>query len=154
MIMVFMSLMSLSMDHPMMLMLTLLIQTTMITLSMGMMYPDFWFSYMMFLIMIGSILILFTYMTSVASNEKFYINNKLLFTNMMMSVIIMMMIKIFNNKIFKSTEVLNLEKSMSFKKMFYNPLNNSFIIAVIYLLLTLLVVIKMTEMKSKPFNKN
>nr|AOY39913.1 NADH dehydrogenase subunit 6 [Curculionidae sp. BMNH 1039956] len=154
MIMVFMSITSLTLNHPMLLMLTLLIQTTLISLSMGMMYPNFWFSYMMFLILIGSILILFTYMTSVASNEKFTLNYKMISLNTILSVIVILLMPTFNNKIFKSTETNMMSDSLSLKKTFFYSMNMSFIIAVIYLLFTLIVVVKMTENKNMPFMKN
>nr|AOY39887.1 NADH dehydrogenase subunit 6 [Curculionidae sp. BMNH 1039870] len=153
MIMVFMSMTSLTLNHPMLLMLTLLIQTTLISLSMGMLYPNFWFSYMMFLILIGSILILFTYMTSVASNEKFSLNYKMITLNLTLSLGIISLAT-FNNKIFKTSEIINLSEKMSLKKMFYFNLNTSFILAMIYLLFTLLVVVNLTKKKNSPFIKN
>nr|APX40015.1 NADH dehydrogenase subunit 6 [Lachnaia pubescens] len=59
------------MKHPLTSGLTLLIQTVLIAMISGTMNLDFWFSYIVFLIMIGGMLVLFIYMTSVASNEKF-----------------------------------------------------------------------------------
>nr|AML26627.1 NADH dehydrogenase subunit 6 [Platypodinae sp. BMNH 1274715] len=153
MIMVFMSITSLTLNHPMLLMITLLIQTTLISLSMGMLYPTFWFSYMMFLILIGSILILFTYMTSVASNEKFLINYKMIMLNMILASSIILL-STFNNKIFKSNETTIISDKMSLKKMFYLNMNTTFIMAMIYLLFTLLVVVSLTKQKNFYFKKN
>nr|AOY39536.1 NADH dehydrogenase subunit 6 [Euplatypus sp. BMNH 1040069] len=153
MIMVFMSITSLTLNHPMLLMITLLIQTTLISLSMGMLYPTFWFSYMMFLILIGSILILFTYMTSVASNEKFLINYKMIMLNMILASSIILL-STFNNKIFKSNETTIISEKMSLKKMFYLNMNTTFIMAMIYLLFTLLVVVSLTKQKNFYFKKN
>nr|AEP27650.1 NADH dehydrogenase subunit 6 [Platypus cylindrus] len=153
-IMMISSLTSFLLNHPMLLMLTLLIQTTFISMSMGILYISFWFSYMMFLILIGSILILFTYMTSVASNEKFVIPYTLIMINVLLSLILIFSMKIFNNKIIMKSEIFSMNEKISLSKLFFMPMNFTFIVTIIYLLYTLLVVVKMSNMKKLIFNKN
>nr|YP_009328041.1 NADH dehydrogenase subunit 6 [Trachelus tabidus]APC92684.1 NADH dehydrogenase subunit 6 [Trachelus tabidus] len=57
-------------NHPIELMIYLILFSIIMCLKVGMMYKNFWFSYMLFLTMIGGILILFLYFVSTASNEK------------------------------------------------------------------------------------
>nr|WAK83101.1 NADH dehydrogenase subunit 6 [Janus sp.] len=55
--------------HPVQMMIYLIIMTTMMCLKISFMYSNFWFSYLLFLTMIGGILILFLYFVSLSSNE-------------------------------------------------------------------------------------
>nr|AQT00509.1 NADH dehydrogenase subunit 6 [Potamiscus motuoensis] len=56
-------------SHPLVMGLLLLIQTVVITLSTGLATYSFWFSYTLFLIFLGGMLVLFIYVASLASNE-------------------------------------------------------------------------------------
>lgn len=59
------------MNHPLAIGLILLIQTLIISAAVGLILPTFWFSYILFLVFLGGILVLFIYVTSLASNEMF-----------------------------------------------------------------------------------
>nr|DAA06218.1 TPA_exp: truncated NADH dehydrogenase subunit 6 [Drosophila persimilis] len=65
------SIIFLNMIHPLAMGLTLLIQTIFICLISGLMTKSFWYSYILFLIFLGGMLVLFIYVTSLASNEMF-----------------------------------------------------------------------------------
>merc|ERR1712198_806681 len=58
-------------SHPLAIGLALLSQTILICLITGLSSSSFWFSYILFLIFLGGILVLFIYVTSLASNEMF-----------------------------------------------------------------------------------
>nr|QKN22823.1 NADH dehydrogenase subunit 6 [Linshcosteus costalis] len=58
--------------HPLSMGLTLIIQTILIAMMTGMMINMFWFSYILVISMLSGMLVLFIYMASVASNEKFH----------------------------------------------------------------------------------
>nr|AIW06338.1 NADH dehydrogenase subunit 6 [Teloganodidae sp. MT-2014] len=60
------------MSHPLSMGLVLLLQTVTISILTGLMNFNSWFSYVLFLVFLGGMLILFIYMTSLAPNEKFY----------------------------------------------------------------------------------
>lgn len=51
--------------------LLLLIQTVLISITLGLYNFSFWFSYILFLVFLGGILVLFIYVSSLASNEPF-----------------------------------------------------------------------------------
>ena len=52
--------------------------TTIISLIRGIIYKRFWFSYILFIIIVGGMLVLFICMTRLASNEIFSPSNKLI----------------------------------------------------------------------------
>lgn len=58
-------------SHPLSLGLTLLTQTIFISLTVGVSTYSFWFSYILFIIFLGGMLVLFIYVASLASNEVF-----------------------------------------------------------------------------------
>nr|YP_010593064.1 NADH dehydrogenase subunit 6 [Aparapotamon gracilipedum]WAB69731.1 NADH dehydrogenase subunit 6 [Aparapotamon gracilipedum] len=58
-------------SHPLAMGILLLIQTVVIALSTGLATYSFWFSYTLFLIFLGGMLVLFIYVASLASNEPF-----------------------------------------------------------------------------------
>nr|YP_010593051.1 NADH dehydrogenase subunit 6 [Aparapotamon binchuanense]WAB69718.1 NADH dehydrogenase subunit 6 [Aparapotamon binchuanense] len=58
-------------SHPLAMGILLLIQTVVIALSAGLATYSFWFSYTLFLIFLGGMLVLFIYVASLASNEPF-----------------------------------------------------------------------------------
>nr|YP_010462928.1 NADH dehydrogenase subunit 6 [Epeorus unispinosus]UUJ36781.1 NADH dehydrogenase subunit 6 [Epeorus unispinosus] len=65
----------LHMSHPLAMGLTLLCQTLLIALVTGLCAPTFWFSYILFLVFLGGMLVLFIYVTSLASNEMFSVSS-------------------------------------------------------------------------------
>nr|YP_010464272.1 NADH dehydrogenase subunit 6 [Lagria rufipennis]UUL71649.1 NADH dehydrogenase subunit 6 [Lagria rufipennis] len=66
-------------SHPITMGMTLLFQTVIVSMMTLLLFSNSWFSYMIFLILIGGLLILFMYMTSIASNEKFKFNFNLIY---------------------------------------------------------------------------
>nr|YP_010258373.1 NADH dehydrogenase subunit 6 [Physoderes impexa]AGO28088.1 NADH dehydrogenase subunit 6 [Physoderes impexa] len=93
------------MKHPLSMGITLIIQTIIIAIITGMMMNTFWFSYILLITMLSGMLVLFIYMASIASNEKFYTSNAM--TTM---TIIMMLISISTLTI---TDQLKAENSWS-----------------------------------------
>nr|YP_009442043.1 NADH dehydrogenase subunit 6 [Maiestas dorsalis]APO09335.1 NADH dehydrogenase subunit 6 [Maiestas dorsalis] len=69
---------------PMSMGILLLVQTTMSTLIISKIMPNSWLSMIMFLMFVGGLLILFMYMSSIASNEKFKPNLKIMIIIMLL----------------------------------------------------------------------
>lgn len=63
-----------NLKHPVALGLTLILHTLLISGVTGLAVGNFWFSYVLFLVFLGGVLVLFIYITSLASNEKFSLN--------------------------------------------------------------------------------
>nr|YP_010528120.1 NADH dehydrogenase subunit 6 [Rhyzodiastes puetzi]UXW64222.1 NADH dehydrogenase subunit 6 [Rhyzodiastes puetzi] len=141
------------MKHPLSMGLMLFLQTIMISLIMGFFNITFWFSYIMFLIMIGGMLILFIYMTSLASNEKFSFSSFLL---IMLSILNLMLIMLYYPKLSyfnMNTFSINSTFLNSLKFIFNLPINFITIMLMIYLLITLIIVIKITNLNQGPLRQ-
>nr|AML25805.1 NADH dehydrogenase subunit 6 [Elateroidea sp. BMNH 1274768] len=150
------------MSHPMSLGLILLIQSLIVALITGFMFSTFWFSYIMFIIMVGGILVLFIYMVSIASNELFKFSN-LLFMSMMMFFMSMMMLFILNDKfnlnMYNSTQDINyiyksLTPMINFTKYLNYPSSTILFFMIIYMFITLVAVVKITDIKQGPLRQN
>nr|QLY90120.1 NADH dehydrogenase subunit 6 [Athripsodes aterrimus] len=69
-----MNLLLLFISSPLMIMMILIIQTIMLSLMIGIINKNFWFSYILFLIIIGGLMVLFLYMISLISNNLYKFN--------------------------------------------------------------------------------
>nr|AND96449.1 NADH deshydrogenase subunit 6 [Onthophagus rorarius] len=143
------SLLTIMLKHPLSMGIVLLIQTINLSMYMGYLNLNYWYSYILFLIMIGGMLILFIYMTNVASNEKFFPSIKLFLLSMFMmminfiSFLIMDPFYLMINSNFKEFKIINL----SLNKYFNFPNLIIMYLLIIYLFITLLVVVKITSFK-------
>nr|YP_009935680.1 NADH dehydrogenase subunit 6 [Nephus oblongosignatus]QNS38584.1 NADH dehydrogenase subunit 6 [Nephus oblongosignatus] len=160
MLMLFMSLIMLFLNHPLSMGFMILIQTILICLKMGLLSVNFWFSYIMILIMIGGLLILFIYMTSIASNEKFKLNIYLFLLSIMllMSFIFIIMKNdpkmpefLIKNNLPIMNENMNFFFNMS--KYYNYPSNKLMIFSIIYLLISLIISVKICKVKSGPLRQ-
>nr|AYW52321.1 NADH dehydrogenase subunit 6 [Anthribidae sp. 9 ACP-2013] len=136
--------------HPLSLGFTILIQTILIALTTGLLNLNFWFSYILFLILVGSMMILFIYMTSIASNEKFKFSFFL-----MIIIIFMMMIITF---MYKNPDIQNLfnlsyKMTMNMSKYINSDSLKIFFLMITYLLITLITVVKISNMQNSPLRQ-
>lgn len=146
------------MTHPLSSGLILLTQTIIIRLITGNFFINFWFRYILFLIIIGGMLILFIYITRIASNEKFSIR----FSNFIPLITILFLftitilyfyfiINFTNNEIiiFNKSIILNI----SINKYFSYPLNSILLFIIIYLFITLIAIVKITNFNKGPLRQ-
>nr|AML26413.1 NADH dehydrogenase subunit 6 [Staphylinidae sp. BMNH 1274637] len=156
----FISFSFLFLNHPMSMGMMLLIQTIMVSLITGIFNMNFWFSYLLFLIMIGGMLILFMYMTSIASNETFnYSTKMLIFSTLLifMFLIIFMIMKwdlFFYN--YDSMFKMNLSNYSMFNfltKYFNYPSMMIILFMIIYLFITLVATVKITKIEYGPLRQ-
>nr|YP_010728499.1 NADH dehydrogenase subunit 6 [Polypedilum heberti]WEF49740.1 NADH dehydrogenase subunit 6 [Polypedilum heberti] len=165
MILILSSLLFLFMIHPLSMGLMLMSQTMLIIIFSGIITKTFWFSYSLFLIFLGGMLILFMYMTSIASNEQFKFKPSLM--NMMMLMImilfIILFILFFNQKLlffnkiqnFENLSVmifknLTVENNITLNKIYNFPMNLITILLINYLFLTLIATVKITNIFEGP----
>nr|AXS67643.1 NADH dehydrogenase subunit 6 [Cicadellidae gen. sp. 1 JCX-2018] len=140
------------MKTPMSLGSMLFMQTLVMTILMNKMMVSAWMPMMMFLMMIGGLLVLFMYMSSIASNEKFKMN-LLTFT----IVIITMMIPM--EEMMSEIHPLEMQmKSMSMekimlKKMTMNKMMYIMMMMLMYLILTMVMVTKLVKHHKGPLRK-
>nr|ALO70322.1 NADH deshydrogenase subunit 6 [Atheta sp. 1 EF-2015] len=148
----------LMMKHPMTMGLTLLIQTIMIALITGLLNTNFWFSYILFLIMIGGMLVLFIYMTSIASNEMFTYSNKTMMIFFMvifsLSCILIVLDTYFINLNYIFMENFNYSSiNFSLTKYFNYPSMIMIFFMITYLFITLIAVVKITKIEHGPLRQ-
>nr|AVE15670.1 NADH dehydrogenase subunit 6 [Haania sp. JZ-2017] len=145
-------------NHPLTMGLILLLQTISLSLISGSMSPSFWFSYILLMIYVGGMLILFMYVTSLIPNKIFFFPNKMLMLMFFISTIMMMyMLQI--NPLHNSYENLENNYNLSLTsnkfliKMYNQPTNIMTIMIAIYLFLTLIAVIKITNIHKGPLRQ-
>nr|AML26693.1 NADH dehydrogenase subunit 6 [Elateroidea sp. BMNH 1274729] len=148
-------------SHPMSMGFTLLVQTLLMALVTGLMTINFWFSYILFLIMVGGLMVLFIYMTSIASNEKFK-TSKLMISSMTMAILSPIMIPLtpLNLQLeFLSNELMQVKTNSNSLNNYLNkfisfPSMWTYLMIISYLLIALIAIIKISELKHGPLRKN
>nr|APX40769.1 NADH dehydrogenase subunit 6 [Galeruca macchoi] len=158
--MITISFMFIFMNHPLTCGLMLLMQTILISLMSSLLSLNYWYSYILFLIMIGGMLILFIYMTSIASNEKFKFNFNM--TIMLMTSLIMMLLFLFLDQFYSNLmnqiidmKYLDFNQNLYFSMMKYFNFPNYLIMImmIIYLFITLIATVKITNFSYGPLRQ-
>nr|YP_010454727.1 NADH dehydrogenase subunit 6 [Epeorus pellucidus]QZZ23903.1 NADH dehydrogenase subunit 6 [Epeorus pellucidus] len=150
----------LTMSHPLAMGLILLCQTLLIALVTGLLAPSFWFSYILFLVFLGGMLVLFIYVTSLASNEMFSISAQ---TMILSSAFIglILIISYFNDPAAwlptnfsdqaQLIEWTNPQPTLNLLiKLYNNPTHLLTLLLVLYLFLTLVAVVTITQIFEGP----
>nr|YP_009343002.1 NADH dehydrogenase subunit 6 [Austropotamobius torrentium]APS87216.1 NADH dehydrogenase subunit 6 [Austropotamobius torrentium] len=151
-------------NHPLSMGLTLFSQTILICLSSGYYSHSFWFSYILFLIFLGGMLVLFIYVASLASNEMFNTQFNYLSISLSLVFILSFMLLFFDPLTIYSNFNLLASSVMSMYKFnmtsllvstIYNYSSMFFTLFLIsYLLLTLFIVVKIINPLSSPLRTN
>nr|QZP40961.1 NADH dehydrogenase subunit 6 [Geoscapheus dilatatus] len=145
------------MNHPLAMGLILLIQTIMISMITGLSTQSFWFSYVLFLIFIGGMLVLFIYITSLASNEMFIMSTKLLYLMMIITPLLAFLLKMnFSNLTNQESLMfltINNLTPLPLLKLYSYPTGMLTIMMAIYLLITLIAVVKIINIFSGPLRQ-
>lgn len=144
----------------------MLIQTLLITLISGLFSYSYWFSYILFIVIIGGILVLFIYITRLASNEIFNFSIKIsifIITTIRLIIIIYFFIDyIILTSLFKNSNIIEFINNILIIKnenllrlnIIYNKPNNIItFILVNYLFLTLIAVVKITDINYGPLRQ-
>nr|YP_009002536.1 NADH dehydrogenase subunit 6 [Cherax quinquecarinatus]CDL72613.1 NADH dehydrogenase subunit 6 [Cherax quinquecarinatus] len=148
-----------TLTHPLSMGLTLLVQTVLICILSGLFNPSFWFSYVLFLIFLGGMLILFIYVSSLASNETFKIHWKsamLMIPLLGVSLLLVFMDPmLYPSKFFNLPFLMAPENKLDLSSLPSGPIYSLpsallTIFMISYLLLTLIVVVKIINITSSP----
>nr|YP_009512552.1 NADH dehydrogenase subunit 6 [Sicyonia japonica]AXJ93106.1 NADH dehydrogenase subunit 6 [Sicyonia parajaponica] len=139
--------------HPLAMGLMLLLQTTIVCVTSGLSLNSFWFSYILFLIFLGAMLVLFMYVASLASNESFSFSvsmTTLIVMVLLTSVSLSFLDPITNNlSMYISQSSLShsfMQSTPSLLAAIYNSSSMMLTLFIIlYLLLTLIAVVKITN---------
>nr|YP_010026155.1 NADH dehydrogenase subunit 6 [Ctenoplusia albostriata]QOQ36998.1 NADH dehydrogenase subunit 6 [Ctenoplusia albostriata] len=162
------SIIMLSMNNPMSMGLMILIQTLLTCLLSGMMIKTYWFSYILFLTFLGGLLVLFIYVSSIASNKlfKLSINFKMIFF-LMISMFLLILFMYYNNLTWMNLSFnsemdnfLNLklffnnENKINLSKLYNNQTYMLMMMMIIYLFITLIAVVKITNIFYGPLRSS
>nr|YP_010449385.1 NADH dehydrogenase subunit 6 [Jamides bochus]UTT74589.1 NADH dehydrogenase subunit 6 [Jamides bochus] len=154
---IFISLSMIFINHPLSMGMMILIQTLLLCLMSGMLINTYWFSYILFLIFSGGLLVLFIYVSSIASNEMFKISMKIKMISFMYIILTMIFSFYLKNNLYFMNKMINEEMMMFFNSFFYdyNNINLSklyneqtyflMMMMIIYLFITLIAVVKITN---------
>nr|YP_232822.1 NADH dehydrogenase subunit 6 [Eriocheir sinensis]AAP22054.1 NADH dehydrogenase subunit 6 [Eriocheir sinensis]ACJ44972.1 NADH dehydrogenase subunit 6 [Eriocheir sinensis]AJD76854.1 NADH dehydrogenase subunit 6 [Eriocheir sinensis]AJF48570.1 NADH dehydrogenase subunit 6 [Eriocheir sinensis]AKA67047.1 NADH dehydrogenase subunit 6 [Eriocheir sinensis] len=145
-------------SHPLAMGLMLFIQTVLISITIGVSNFSFWFSYILFLVFLGGMLVLFIYIASLASNESFSFSLITFFFAIILTGLIIFIllfldpILISPNSSSLSTSSLKYLVSTPFiVNWVYNTPSMMFTIFIVsYLLLMLIVVVKIINLFKGP----
>nr|YP_009526717.1 NADH dehydrogenase subunit 6 [Meloimorpha japonica]AXY63921.1 NADH dehydrogenase subunit 6 [Meloimorpha japonica] len=152
------------MNHPLALTLMIISQTIILSMFMSMPMYSYWFSYILFLVFLGGMLVLFIYMTSLASNELFKLHNKTIIINIMLMLITMLtsmyLNHFFSTNLQKQYSMINTmfsknsEIPYNLNQLYNTPSMIITIMMISYLLVTLIVIVKITEINHGPLRQN
>nr|UZZ44335.1 NADH dehydrogenase subunit 6 [Psilotreta sp. XG-2021] len=168
-LLIFMSMISILMifmHMPLLMNLTLIFQIILVSLILSTLNKNFWFSYILFLIFIGGLMILFLYITSLINNKLNLLKLKILFfqflvlalfTSMIYWNFEMMMNIFFKNNNMTSMNLWDLmmtyninENELILNKIFNKMSSFLTFILMNYLLLTMIISIKIINLHEGP----
>nr|UFX34271.1 NADH dehydrogenase subunit 6 [Kozhantshikovia vernalis] len=154
-------------NNPLSMGLMILTQTLLICLISSMFINTYWFSYILFLTFLGGLLVMFIYVSSIASNETF----KMILSNFKMIIFFMMFMLMMSMYYFNSLKMFNFQFNNEMNNMFYkylffnneNKINLSklynkqnflmMMMLIVYLFITLLAVVKISNIYFGPLRK-
>ena len=137
--------------HPLAIIFVLILQTMLISIGIYRITQFPWFSYTLILVFLGGILILFTYISNIASNEIFKPNIKILFP-LVIAPILTILITRPKQNLSAETKTISTEQYNNltiFKPFSYSIIPITLLIAS-YIILTLLTVVKIRKMNQGP----
>nr|YP_010627111.1 NADH dehydrogenase subunit 6 [Erebus macrops]WBK26802.1 NADH dehydrogenase subunit 6 [Erebus macrops] len=146
-------------NNPLSMGLMILTQTLLVCLLSGMMIKTYWFSYILFLTFLGGLLVLFIYVSSIASNElfkpSFYTKMFMMFSLILFFIFLFMW---FNNlywmnfsmnsemnNFYSLSLFMNNENKINLNKLYNNQTFMIMLMLIIYLFITLIAVVKITN---------
>nr|UPL65270.1 NADH dehydrogenase subunit 6 [Largus sp.] len=155
--MVFISMMSvisfifLWLSHPLSMGLMIILQAITIALLSGLMLGSFLFSYIITIVMLSGMLVLFIYMASVASNEKFKTPVMIMISALLIFLTLLFLVHDNNEPSHKMLSNTNMEKMT-----LTNMLNNKYLVTLIvfYLLFTMITVSSIVNIMEGPLRVN
>nr|UBS94001.1 NADH dehydrogenase subunit 6 [Iolania perkinsi] len=143
--------------HPISLGSLILMQSILTSTSSMLMSKNSWFSFILFITFSGGLMIMFIYMSSIASNEKFKFSIKLLTMILIMNMVLMLYkdkMLLFSNKWMESTiqfqtneEKLSILKFLTSSKKFLSKM------LIVIILITLISVTNIVNSFEGPLKK-
>nr|QTC30717.1 NADH dehydrogenase subunit 6 [Psyttalia concolor] len=107
--------------HPLLMAMILIFFTIIMSIKLNYLLNSFWYSYILFLVMIGGLMILFMYFTSLINNQLFYLKSKnylyLIVKFLIFMMIVYFYMKMYNLMYIDNFELINLNKFFKFMEL-------------------------------------
>nr|WHU27722.1 NADH dehydrogenase subunit 6 [Ancylis sativa] len=165
--MITLSFMMFFLTHPLSMGMMILIQTTMTCLLTGMLINTYWFSYILFLTFLGGLLVLFIYVSSIASNELFKTNffflKILLISFIIIIISFLFSLKLNSKNLLFNEEMNNFinfnlffnnENKINLSKLYNNQTFLMMMMMIIYLFIALVTVVKIMNIFYGPLRSS
>nr|UIG88106.1 NADH dehydrogenase subunit 6 [Halobates proavus] len=153
-LMIMMATIMMMLKHPLSMGFNLILITFISSIMMSIWMKYTWYSYILVLVMLGGMLVLFMYMASIASNEIMKFSFKILIMMIMTMIITLTLLKeemLSYNSIIIQT--LDGQQNMSMMKLFNTKSSIITIMMALYLLMTMIYVIFITNTFEGPMRK-
>nr|WME17544.1 NADH dehydrogenase subunit 6 [Scelimena sp. 1 XDL-2023a] len=143
---------------PMNIIIIILMQTSLMTMTMSTKTQSPWFSYLLMIIFIGGMMVAFVYITSIMPNEKNNYNKIIIALTIMLATLMMTVSNMkthHNNNETQLTETIQLahNSSIMLNNMFNKPMFTLYIMTTIYLFITLIAVSNISNIEMGPMRK-
>jgi NADH-ubiquinone oxidoreductase chain 6 len=132
--------------NPITMVIIIVVQSLLICLILFMNMSVSWYSYILFLIFIGGLIVLFIYICRIASNEIFSRGTRNI--KLMLLITIVILLSIFSPRI--EINILNVGKVWIIYKIIESINIILIVLAIFFLLFTLIVVVKISNLKLGP----
>nr|YP_011010157.1 NADH dehydrogenase subunit 6 [Halobates splendens]WPW46681.1 NADH dehydrogenase subunit 6 [Halobates splendens] len=154
MLMIMMATTMMVLKHPLSMGFNLILITFLSSITMSIWMKYTWYSYILVLVMLGGMLVLFMYMASIASNEIMKFSFKTLIM-MIISMIVSMALLKEEVMSYGSTiiQTMDGQQNMSMMKLFNTQSSIITIMMALYLLMTMIYVIFITNTFEGPMRK-
>nr|YP_011010703.1 NADH dehydrogenase subunit 6 [Metrocoris communis]WPW47383.1 NADH dehydrogenase subunit 6 [Metrocoris communis] len=141
-------------SHPLSMGFNLILLTILLSTTMNLIMKYSWYSYILVLVMLGGMLVLFMYMASIASNEIMKFSVKMIMMSFMVMIIMMLIMKNdMNMNMNTIISVIENQQNMSMMKLFNSKSSIITVMLAMYLLITMIYVIFITNVFEGPMRK-
>nr|QWX95330.1 NADH-ubiquinone oxidoreductase chain 6 [Salapia nigra] len=138
-------------NHPISMGISIITQTIIVATISGIMLESFWYSYIIVITMLSGMLVLFIYMASVSSNEKFNPSIKLTIFSLIMTILGMTwQSSNFNLDNDLMMNVPKMSEVVSLNNLFNCKTKNITLLMVLYLLFTMITVSSIVNISEGP----
>nr|UNA68704.1 NADH dehydrogenase subunit 6 [Leptocorisa acuta] len=139
-IMAMLSITFMTLKHPLTMGIAIIAQTIIISMTTGMMMGSFWFSYILMITMLSGMLVLFMYMASIASNEKFNPSIKMMTMTMLTITVSIVYMYITEQNDKEMISMMIMPENISLNNLFNMKHKFITMMMVMYLLFTMITV--------------
>lgn len=133
-------------NHPLILTIILTTQTINLRIIIFLKKNHSWFSYILFIIFLRGIIIIFVYISSLASNQPLKLNKKTIFIIILSLLLIVFGINFNFISINTITQINHLNPFLdSIIKIYENNLSNFTVLLILYLLIVLIIIVNISK---------